>query len=113
MTTFTLQIKFQSDLPIEDIFAICQKSINTDPLVPGWVYPLGVVNPPSVSADCELVCSQYSREAQNTIHIQLTLPLILSEKMQSIAEKVISDLNLQEYEVYDEYLDTWHKTEKP
>ena len=102
--TLTVKINFQHDLPLADVFSICQKAVNTPEGVQPVVEDDRISNPSPVGADCWMDC----RLTENGYQVSLDIPYSMGHEMHDIASKVLSALSVTEFRAYNEFDDTWH-----
>lgn len=101
--TLTVNIKFKSDLTLPQVFAICQKAVNT----PEGVEPLttwqGLDNPMGIGADCAMGVDQEG----GVYDVSLDIPYIASHEMFPIAKRVLDSLNVSQFSAHNTWEDRW------
>jgi hypothetical protein len=102
--TLTVKINFSHNLPLTDVFSICQKAVNTPKGVQPVVNDDCISNPCGVGADCLMDCSL----TDNGYQVSLDIPYSVAHEMHGIASRVLSALNVTEFKAYNECTDTWH-----
>jgi len=102
--TLTVDIKFNHDLPLADIFAICQKAVNTPEGVKPIVKDGFISNPPAIRADCAMDCSL----TDDGYQVSLDIPYVAAHELHGIASRVLAGLNVTKFKAHNEYDDTWH-----
>ena len=103
--TLTVKINFTHDLPLADVFAICQKAVNTPEGVQPIVADDCISNPAPIGADCIMSVTNVQGEYYQ---VSLDIPYPVAHEMHGIASRVLSALNVSNYQSYNEFDDTWH-----